>query len=196
MDTVVQAAGHPAIEAMLTRATVGALREPAPDGAAFEQIVAAGLRAPDHGKLRPWRFVTIRGAARARFAELCIAALRAREPDTTEPEADRMRGKLTSPPLILALGMHVTQTPKVPDIEQVQAVAAAAVNMLNAAHALGFGGKWVTGPNAYDPAIAASLGFTAPDRVVGFLYLGTPAEPPLAVRRPAVAEYVTEWTGA
>ena len=68
--------------------------------------------------------------------------------------------------------------------------------MLNAAHALGFGGKWVTGPNAYDPAIAASLGFTAPDRVVGFLYLGTPAEPPLAVRRPAVAEYVTEWTGA
>ena len=193
MDTVMQAGAHPAIETMLSRATNGALRGPAPEGAELEQIVAAGLRAPDHGKLRPWRFVAIRGEARARFAEVCIAALRARDPDATEAEADRMRGKLTSPPLILALGMHVTQTPNVPETEQVQSVAAAAMNMLNAAHALGYAGKCVSGPNAYDPAVAKALGFETPDRVIGFLYLGTPAEPPFAARRPAVADYLSVW---
>ena len=193
MDTVIQPAADPAIETMLSRATNGALRDPAPEGADLEQIVAAGLRAPDHGKLRPWRFIAIRGEARARFAEVCIAALRAREPDATEAEADRMRGKLTSPPLILVLGMHVTQSPKVPETEQVQSVAAAAMNMLNAAHALGYAGKWVSGPNAYDPAVASALGFTAPDRVIGFLYLGTPAEPPFAVRRPAVTDHLSVW---
>ena len=193
MDTVMQAGGDPAIEAMLSRATNGALRDPAPEGADLERIVAAGLRAPDHGKLRPWRFVAIRGEARARLAEVCIAALRARDPDATEAEADRMRGKLTSPPLILALGMHVTQTPKVPETEQVQSVAAAAMNVLNAAHALGYAGKWVSGPNAYDPAVAKALGFEAPDRVIGFLYLGTPAEPAFAVRRPAVADHLSDW---
>ncbi len=196
MDTMLPAGGNPAIETMLSRATNGALRDPAPDGAELEHIVAAGLRAPDHGKLRPWRFMAIRGAARQRFADVCIAAMRAREPDATEAEAERMRGKLTAPPLILVLGMHVTQTPKVPETEQVQAVAAAAMNVLNAAHALGYAGKWVSGPNAYDPAVAAALGFTAPDRVVGFLYLGTPAEPPFPIRRPALAEHLREWVGA
>ena len=194
MDTAMLAAGA-AIEVMLSRATIGALKDPAPSPAEMERIVAAGLRAPDHGKLRPWRFVTIQGEARARFADMCLAALRAREPDATDAEADRMRGKLTSPPLILVLGMHLTETPKVPETEQVQAVAAAAVNMLNAAHALGYGGKWVTGPNAYDPAVAAGLGFSAPDRVVGFLYLGTPAGDPLPVRQPVTEQYLRDWSG-
>ena len=184
-----------AIEVMLSRATIGALKDPAPSPAEMERIVAAGLRAPDHGKLRPWRFVTIQGEARARFADMCLAALRARESDATDAEADRMRGKLTSPPLILVLGMHLTETPKVPETEQVQAVAAAAVNMLNAAHALGYGGKWVTGPNAYDPAVAAGLGFSAPDRVVGFLYLGTPAGDPLPGRQPVTEQYLRDWSG-
>jgi nitroreductase len=184
-----------ALEAILTRRTVGALHDPAPSGADLDRIVAAGLNAPDHGRLRPWRFVAIRGEAKARFAAICIEALRRREPDATDHEAERMRGKLTTPPLILALGMHVTETPKVPEIEQLQAVAAAAANMCNAAHALGYGTKWVTGPNAYDPAVAEALGFKAPDRVVGYLYLGTPAEPPMTARRADMAEHLTDWTG-
>ena len=106
-----------------------------------------------------------------------------------------MRGKLCAPPLILALGVHVTPAHKVPEIEQVMAVAAATMNLLNAAHALGYGGKWVTGPNAYDPAVAAALGFAAPDRLAGFLYLGTPSAPVPAARRLVVVEYLAEWTG-
>ena len=182
-----------AMDMLLSRASSGELRAPGPDAEALGQIVAAGLRAPDHGKLRPWRFVAIEGEARHRFAELCIAALKARDPDATTAEADRMRGKLTSPPLVLALGMQITPgLAKVPEIEQVMAVAAAAMNMLNAAHALGFAGKWVTGPNAYDPAVAKALGV---DQLAGFLYLGTPVELGLQARRPAVEDYLSHWSG-
>ena len=157
--------------------------------------MAAGLRAPDHGKLRPWRFIVIEGAARTAFAERAIAALRVREPDAPASEAERMRGKLIAPPLIVALGVHITPNHKIPEIEQVMAVAAAAMNMLNAAHALGFGGRWITGPNAYDPAVALALGLAPPDRLAGFLYLGTPVEAPGPVRRPQVADHRTDWRG-
>ncbi len=136
----------------------------------------------------------VRGAAKAAFAERAIAALRAREPDAPVTMEERMRGKLLAPPLIVALGVHILPNHKIPEIEQMLAVGAAAMNMLNAAHALGFGGMWVTGPNAYDPAVAAALGLTAPDRLAGFLYLGTPSGPLPPVPRLALAEYVREWS--
>ena len=184
-----------ALGPLLDRVSTGALREPAPDARALELIVAAGLRAPDHGRLRPWRFVTIMGEARARFADLAVAALRGREPEATQPEIDRMRGKLLAPPLILALGVHVTPAHKVPEIEQMLAVGAAAMNMLNAAHMLGYGGKWITGPNAYDPSIASALGIPPPHRLAGFLYLGTPDGVLPSVSRPKVSEHLVAWAG-
>ena len=181
-----------AMAMLLSRTSAGAMTDPAPDAAALQRIVQAGLCAPDHGKLRPWRFVAIQGEARARFAELCVAALLAREPGVPEAEAARMRGKLLAPPLILALGAHLTPAHKVPEVEQMMAVAAAAMNMLDAAHALGFGAKWVTGPNAYDPAVAAALGV---EKLAGFLYLGTMASPAPPPRRPAGGQHMVEWTG-
>ena len=102
-----------------------------------------------------------------------------------------MRGKLLAAPLILALGVHPTPSPKVPEIEQVMAVAAAAMNMLNAAHALGYAGKWVTGPNTYDPSVAAALGVP---QLAGFLYLGPPSRPGAEPNRPAPAASLREWT--
>ena len=68
------------------------------------------------------------------------------------------------------------------------------MNMLNAAHFLGFGGMWVTGLNAYDPAVASALGFEAPSRLVGFLALGTPRPGP-ALARPSREAHVREWRG-
>lgn len=187
---------EPTIDLLLSRASTNVLAEPAPEGHALDLILEAGLRAPDHGRLRPWRFVLIRGAAKAAVAERAIAALRARDPDAPVTEEERMRGKLLAPPLIVALGVHILPNHKIPEIEQMLAVGAAAMNMLNAAHALGFAGKWITGPNAYDPAVAAALGVEAPDRLAGFLYLGTPAVPLPAVQRPDLAQHVREWSPA
>ena len=181
------------IQSLLSRISTGALVDPAPTGEALDQIIGAALRAPDHGKLRPWRLVLISGPARAVFAERAIAALLARDPDASMAEQQRMRGKITAPPLIVALGAHIVDGHKIPPTEQIQSVAAAAMNMLNAAHALGFGGKWVTGPNAYDPIVAAELGLQT---LIGFLYLGTPAGPPPALAALDPSDYARVYAEA
>lgn len=122
-------------------------------------------------------------------------ALLRRDPDAGQPMIERQRTRIIGTPLIIALGVHLQPHLKVPAEEQLLAVAAAAMNMLNALHALGFGGVWVTGPNSYDATVAAALGFIAPDRLAGFLFTGTPMEPPRPLRRPALDAHVTEWTG-
>jgi nitroreductase len=183
------------IDTLLSRASVSQLREPAPEGAELDAILQAGLRAPDHGRLRPWRFVLIRGDALNRLADIAVAALRAREPDATPELLDRQRQKMLRAPLVIALGAHIQPGHKIPEIEQMLSVGAAGMNLLNAIHALGYGAVWVTGPNAYDPAVAEALGFTSPDRLAGFLFVGTPADAPRPLRRPDLAGHVAEWTG-
>jgi nitroreductase len=189
-------AQNSAMEMLLSRSSAQGLQDPAPDAAALDAILAAGLRAPDHGKLRPWRFIVIGGADRAAYADIAVAAMQVRQPDAPDSEAVRMRGKILGAPLIVGLGVQIMPNHKIPEIEQVMAVAAAAMNMLNAAFALGYNGKWITGPNSYDPAVASALGLAPPNRLAGFLYLGTPANPVLSVPRPAVAAHRTDWHGA
>lgn len=182
------------IETLLSRASVGDLTEPAPDGVALDQILEAGLRAPDHGKLRPWRFVLIRGPARQAWAETIIDALRAREPDAPQAAIDKQRNRVLGAPLIIALGAKLQHGHKIPEIEQMLSVGAAAMNLLNAAHALGYGAIWLTGASA-DPAIVTAAGLEPGDRLAGFLFVGTAKSPPLSTRRPPLANHVIEWTG-
>ena len=182
-----------ALDTLLSRVSVSALAEPAPSGAVLERILQAGLCAPDHGRLAPWRFVLIRGAARVAFADVIEAALRARDPDAPAPLIDKQRGKFLRAPLTIALGAGIREGHKVPVAEQVLAVGAGAMNLLNAAHALGFGAIWVSGANAADPAVARALGLAPPDRLLGFLFVGTPARGIAAPARPALAAHVTEW---
>lgn len=182
------------LETLLSRVSVSNLLEPAPSGDALELILQAGLRAPDHGRLTPWRYILIRGDARARFADVIESALRARDPETPAPVIEKQRGKFLKAPLVIALGAHIRTDHKVPPSEQMLSVAAGAMNLLNAIHALGFGAMWVTGANAYDPAVAAALGLHPPDCLVGFMFVGTPAQPQQPARRPDLSGHVRDWT--
>jgi nitroreductase len=188
-----------AIDMLLDRVSVSALQDPAPDGATLDRILEAGLRAPDHGKLRPWRFVLVRGDARFVLADIVVRALLARDPDASTQMADKQRSKFTRAPLVIALGVHVLENHKIPEIEQLLSGAAATMNLLNAIHAEGFGAIWVTGANAYDPTVGAALGFTRPDRLIGFLFVGTRSDPQDAaarpVNRPALSDHVIDWSG-
>ena len=187
-------ASSTALNLLLNRQSSGALVEPAPSGADLDLILDAGLRAPDHGRLRPWRFVVIRGDSRPKWAERVAKAIKVRDPENAAAMIEKYRAWVQRTPLIVALGAEIKANHKIPEIEQLLSVGAAAMNMLNAAHLLGYAGMWVTGANAYDPAVAAALGFEAPSRLVGFLALGTPRPGP-TFARPSRENHVREWVG-
>ena len=183
-----------AIEALTTRASPRELVEPAPDARTLDRILRAGMRAPDHGRLRPWRFIIVAGAARTALGDVLAAALQRREPGVAEAALAKERGKPLRAPLIIVVAARLREHRGVPAVEQIIAAGAAAQNILVAAHALGFGGFWRTGAAAYDNAVKRALGLRADDAIVGFLYLGTPASAAAALPMPDVAAHVTYWT--
>jgi nitroreductase len=187
-------ASSTALNLLLNRQSSGALVEPAPSGADLDLILDAGLRAPDHGRLRPWRFVIIRGDAKEKWAARVAEAIRRRDPENAAGMIEKYSAWVQRTPLIVALGAEIVPNHKIPEIEQLLSAGAAAMNMLNAAHMLGYGGMWVTGANAYDPQVAAALGLEAPSRLIGFLALGTPKPGP-TFARPSREAHVREWRG-
>lgn len=184
-----------ALESLLSRVSCPVLGRPAPEGAVLDRILAAAMSAPDHGRLRPWRFLLVRGSARERLGEVFAHALDRREPGAPEPLVQKERQKPLRAPLIVVAVAEWREAAKVPEIEQIVATGAAAENLLLAAHALGFGGMWKTGWPAYDPEVKAALGLSPSDNIVGFLYLGTPPQAPPARVEPKIADFVSEWRG-
>jgi nitroreductase len=176
MARVCDNAGMQAIDALLTRRSARALTEPAPDAGALELIFASAARAPDHGRLRPWRFIVVRGAARQRFGGLLADYLQRTHPQTGEESLQRERAKALRAPLIVVVAARCNAQVKVPVHEQLLATAAAAHAIMLAANALGFGAMWKTGAAAYDPAVRAGLGLLSDDAIVGFIYLGTASD--------------------
>jgi nitroreductase len=167
-----------ALDAIRARRSVGRLGEPAPTAADVEVLLEAAQAAPDHGRLRPWRFVVLDGPAKDDFGKVLARAFEARcaaagvEPDPAERE--RERRKFDRAPMIVVVAAAPVESAKVPWVEQVLAAGAAAQNILIAATALGYGSMWRTGEPAYDPLVKRALGLGEGDAIVAFLYLGTP----------------------
>lgn len=181
-------------DAILGRVSSPKLTEPAPSGAELERIFRCALRAPDHGLLRPWRFIVFRGGAREELGGLCADAERERQPEAPPEALARVRANPLRAPLVVACVATVTtRNPKVPPIEQVASMAAAVQNMQLAAHALGYGAMWRTGPAAADPGVKRRLGLAESDEIVAFLYLGTPEGPRRPVESLDPAQFVSEW---
>ena len=183
-----------ALTALTTRVAPARLVDPAPEGATLDSILNSGLRAADHGKLRPWKFLLIRGDARKRFGEVLAQALRSRAPATEEKFLQAERDKPLRAPLLIVVAAAVQDNPKIPEIEQVVSAGAAAQNMLVAAHALGFGGFWRTGAPAYDAQVKQALGLKPNDTLVGILYIGKVGAAGPA-KAPDPSGVVAEWTG-
>ena len=184
-----------AIDALVTRRSATTLTEPAPDAGALELIFASAVRAPDHGRLRPWRFLVVRGAARAAFGELLARHLARTQPASTPESLQRERDKAFRAPLIIVVAAHVNGAVKIPPIEQTLSAGVAAGNIMLAALALGYNAMWKTGAAAYDPEVRQSLGLGPSEVIVGFLYLGTEAGKP-SVARGEWRDLVREWDGA
>ena len=171
------------------------LTEPAPDDAQLTQILQAAMSAPDHGRIRPYRFISIRGDARYQLSEVFAAAVKGRNPEVSDDYLKKQMDKPLRSPLILVVVASLIDSPKIPHIEQMLSAGAAAHNVLLASNALGFGSIWLTGDNAYDPLVRDALGLAGNEEIVGFLYLGS-EKTTMPDRVPTEPDaYLSHWQG-
>ena len=184
-----------ALDLMLSRESALKLQSPGPSADELEQMLASAVRAPDHGRLRPWHFIVINEDRRAAFGAVMADSLRRRDTSASEPELQRERDKAFRSPVIVVVAAKVKREHKIPEIEQIASAAAAAQTIMLAAPALGYGAVWKTGAPAYDPAVKTALGLQAEDNIIGFLYIGTRAGGSSPIPRPDAKDFVTTWAG-
>jgi nitroreductase len=172
------------------------LVEPGPDAAQLREMLRIAARTPDHGKLAPWRFLHIRKEDRGAFAAMLGSAYRVHrgteEPGRLELEAVE-RFARQAPELVVILSSPV-ESAKIPRWEQELSCGAACMNLLHAAHAMGFAGGWVTGWAASSPAVLAGLGADPGDRIAGFFFLGTVGAAQEERPRPNMEAVARAWT--
>ena len=164
------------------------LRDPAPRPDQLADLLRLATRAPDHGKLSPWRFIVLEGDAKVAFADRLEALARSRDDAASAAKL----GKLRVPPLAVV----VVSSPKdgpIPQWEQLLSAGAVCTLLLESTLALGYGANWITDWYSYDEDALKILGLTAGERVAGFVLMGTPAEPPLERERPHLEGLVTAW---
>lgn len=161
-----------ALELLLNRRSMAKLEAPAPEGKALENIIRAGLRAPDHGNLTPWRFVIAQGSGLQKLSAILVKAAVADNSD--EAVITKVKNAPFRAPMVITVIAKVTPHVKVPAIEQHLSAGCAVQAMQMAAVAQGFQGIWRSGNWMFHPEVRSAFGVEGEDEIVGFLYLGTP----------------------
>ncbi len=175
-------------EAIHTRQSIARVRPDPVPRELIERMLEAAAQAPNHYKVRPWRFVVLAGSARERLGELMARALQKSDPKADDEALARQRAKPLRAPVLIAVGADRPNGPKVIEIENVCAAATAVQNLLLAAHGLGLATKWNTGPAAYDPDVKVFLGFEPDQHLIAFVYVGVPEAEPTPPSRPSHAD--------
>ncbi len=169
------------------------LSEPGPDPATLLRMLQSASRVPDHGKLAPFRFLRIAGAARHALGEALVARTLQREPDAAPSAIDKERKRFAHAPVIVAVIACLTPGHKVPEQEQLLTAGSVCFALLQAAQALGFGAQWLTGWAAYDPAITTLLGLGEHEKIAGFIHIGSAKLEAPERERPDAALLLSDW---
>lgn len=167
---------------------------PGPDDAQLAQMLGIAMRTPDHGKLSPWRFVIVPAAKRDRLAAIISSAYRAERPQAARLEIEALEGFARQAPALVVVLSSPRRESHIPLWEQQLSAGAACMNLLHAAHAMGFAAGWLTGWAAYSDAVRDAFG-GAGERIAGFIFIGTPAAPLEERVRPQAANTVSSWDG-
>jgi nitroreductase len=167
---------------------------PGPTPDQLREIVSIAARTPDHGKLAPWRFVIVPDARRDALAALLVDAYRADKPDARAAELEAAEQFARQGPALVVVLSAPKPDAKIPLWEQELSAGAAAMNLLHAAHALGYAGGWLTGWAAYSDRVRDAFG-AAPERIAGFFFLGTPGRALEERPRPDASAVVSDWAG-
>lgn len=181
------------IELLLERNSAAVLTEPAPSDAVLSRMIAAALRAPDHGVLKPYRFIRVSGDRRDDLGELFAAAAEQRLGAISQDSLDKFVAQPKRAPLIVVVVARLVDHPKVPQSEQLLTAGCAAYGLLLAAEAEGFAGIWRTGDNAFDETVARGLGLSRDEEIIGFLYIGTRKGSAKVIAPTDPDDFLTTW---
>jgi len=171
------------------RRSSAGLTTPAPAPGELRAMMSAAMSAPDHGRLKPYRFIVVDSAARAALGDALADAHAEREPDATDAELDRVRAKAHRAPTIVVVVAAPQPHPTIPAWEQRATAACVAHGVVLAADELGYGAIWRTGWFGEAPKVRAHLGLADHEDVTGWIYLGTPTTRPAP--RPVVEPAIT-----
>jgi len=184
-----------ALDLLKTRRSIkpSQLEGPPPTAQEIETLLTVASRVPDHGKLVPWRFIIFEGQARLAAGEAIINAFRAKYPDANSEQIATEQRRLARAPLVIAVVSRAAPHVKIPEWEQVLSAGAAAMSLVLAAHALGYGAYWMTEWYAYDRGVLDALGLKPNERIAGFVHIGRSNGPPEDRPRPPLAEIATRF---
>ncbi|MDG2284779.1 MAG: nitroreductase [Alphaproteobacteria bacterium] len=187
-----------AIDLLTTRRSVLVrhMSGPGPSQDELNRIIEAGMRVPDHGKIGPWRIQIINKAGQAALGDLCAELYK-------EEHGERANDKMVEfererpgrAPVLLAVTSRIEVPHNIPELEQRLSGGALCMNILNAAHALGYGAQWLTEWPAFNDEVKKMLGHDPSVDIIGFIYIGTPTQEPKPRNRPDIEAVVSEWSG-
>lgn len=189
------------IDFLLTRnsAPIPDLKTPGPTDSEIETILTAASRVPDHGRLAPWRFILYRGDARAQVGEKLAELAESREGPLTDGRRNQELARFSRAPLVIGVISSPKENPKIPQWEMFLSAGAAAMNLVLAANALGYGTNWITNWYSDVEEGRAILGIAPHERVVGFVHIGsyegTAPERPRPDVRTLYSDYSGPWQG-
>ncbi|MBN8818601.1 MAG: nitroreductase [Sphingomonas sp.] len=167
---------------------------PGPSLDQLRDMVGIAARTPDHGKLAPWRFVIVPDDKRQALADLITTAYLREKPDAGRLELEAHVQFATQAPALVVV-LSSPKSSKIPLWEQELSVGAAAMNLLHAAHAMGFAGGWLTAWPAFNDEVRNAFG-NANERIAGFVFIGTPSRELEERPRPELADILSIWPGA
>lgn len=169
------------------------LVEPAPNPEQLNAILQSAMSAPDHGELHPYRFLVIQGDARQELSKVFEAAVQTRLPEADQATIDKQKSKPLRSPMIVTVVACLNENPKIPEVEQLLTAGCAAQHIQLACRSLGFGSIWLTGDNCYDSNVHQALGLEFNERIVGFIYIGTPKSDQRLKQRPKANARTEYW---
>jgi len=187
----------PILDYLLTRnsAPIPELKAPAPSDAEIATIIAAASRVPDHGKLEPWRFILYRGEARVEVGKKLAVLAESREGPLSDVRRDQELARFSRAPLVIGVVSVPKAHPKIPDWEKFLSGGMAAMNLMIAANALGYGTNMISNWYSDVPEGRAILGLAPDERVIGFIHIGTFSGTAPERPRPDVSTLYADYAG-
>jgi nitroreductase len=185
------------LQFLLNRRSISALVEPGPTQEQLTVLLRAATTVPDHGCLRPYRFVVVPREGQEALGAALVGAAEEQRPDLTSEAREKIRKKAFAAPTRVVIIASPRDDGKVPEWEQIASASCTGYAIVLAALAQGLGAAWRTSPILEGTALRSLLGLQPRERVLGWINVGTPAVAPSAHERrpPDLSQYVSVLDG-